>query len=95
MTVPATAKAARRYVCHSCGETWPQHPSLLVPCPDCRAPAGAKCRRPSGHGAWGDIHVSREQAAVDGGFLNMCSMGPTATSVPLNPQLSLFAIGGE
>jgi hypothetical protein len=83
------------FVCFNCGERWPQHPVLQVPCPDCRAPAGAQCRRPSGHRAWrGQPHIAREQSALDAGVLAMCPQGPTATGARINPQLSLFEIGG-
>ncbi len=38
------------------------HPVLAVPCPDCRARAGAWCARPSGHRA-SDFHAAREAEA--------------------------------
>ncbi|GAA5073675.1 hypothetical protein N0B44_15785 [Roseibacterium beibuensis] len=43
------------------------HPVLAVPCPDCRAAAGAWCKRPSGHRA-ADFHQSRKVAA-DAAFI--------------------------
>lgn len=39
-----------------------KHPVLAVACPDCKARAGAWCKRPSGHKAM-DLHGSRKQAA--------------------------------
>ena len=39
-----------------------RHPVLAVPCPDCRARAGAWCKRPSGHKAI-DLHKARRDAA--------------------------------
>jgi hypothetical protein len=39
------------------------HPSMAVGCPTCGAAAGAWCKRPSGHRAWGDFHKERHQVA--------------------------------
>ncbi len=39
-----------------------KHPVLAVPCGDCRAAAGAWCKRPSGHRA-AELHLSRRTAA--------------------------------
>ena len=39
-----------------------RHPVLAVPCPGCRARAGAWCKRPSGHKAM-DFHKARKDAA--------------------------------
>ena len=36
-----------------------RHPVLAVPCPDCGAPVGAYCTRPSGHRA-SDFHTARK-----------------------------------
>jgi hypothetical protein len=55
-------------VCTECGQTWPRHPALEVPCPDCHQPAGRWCKRPSNHKA-GNVHRSREALAVERGFL--------------------------
>jgi hypothetical protein len=55
--------------CLACGETWPRDPRLEVECPRCRPPIGLRCKRPSEHQA-SEIHVEREQLAVDRGFLS-------------------------
>ena len=39
-----------------------RHPVLAVPCPICRAAAGAWCRRPSSHVA-SDLHAARRVEA--------------------------------
>lgn len=44
-----------------------RHPVLAVACPDCRAPAGSWCRRPSGHRA-ADFHGGRK-AQADAAFI--------------------------
>lgn len=72
--------------CHRCGESWPDHPVTRVPCPVCGAPAGAWCRRPSGHRAWGEPHVERERAALTAGVLRMC---PGAARPPEQLRLEL------
>jgi hypothetical protein len=37
---------------------------LLVPCPDCHAPVGVGCRRPSGHsGPFVELHAARDLLA--------------------------------
>lgn len=51
--------------CHACGQTWPRDPALEVPCPTCRAGVGRKCRRPSGHEAWGGVHAERDLLAME------------------------------
>lgn len=56
--------------CKRCGETWPRDPALEVPCPQCQAPVGVKCRRPSGHPC--ELHHGRDQRAMDEGFLRPC-----------------------
>ena len=55
--------------CSRCGETWPRDPRIEVACPDCRAPIGSPCKRPSEHVAM-QVHIAREQLAVDLGFLS-------------------------
>jgi hypothetical protein len=55
--------------CSGCGQSWELHPVLEVACPQCGARAGAWCVRPSEHQA-ADLHVDREQLAVDLGFLS-------------------------
>jgi hypothetical protein len=62
--------------CRGCGQTWPRDPRLEVNCPRCGAAAGTSCRRPSGHAA-AEIHVEREQLAIDRGFLSApCPASP-------------------
>lgn len=63
-----------RFRCDRCGATWCDHPVTRVPCPTCRAKAGAWCRRPSGHRAM-NLHVDREQAALANGVLHKCPGG--------------------
>lgn len=85
--------------CHNCGQAWPRHPVLEVACPSCHAPIGSWCKRPSGHKAQ-DLHVEREQLALDAGVLQMCQAGPSARAarqapaeIPTSPprgQATLF-----
>lgn len=63
------------FTCRTCGEQWERHPVTRVPCPTCRAPAGAWCVRPSGHKAQ-ELHIDREQAALDSGALQRCPASP-------------------
>ena len=47
-----------------CGKCWDIDPVLLVPCPDCQAPVGVGCRRPSGHsGPFVELHAARDLLA--------------------------------
>ncbi len=72
--------------CAHCGEQWDHHPARQVPCPDCYAAAGVSCKRPSGHEVFGgDVHISREQLAVDKNLLGTCR-GKT----PQPPAYTLF-----
>ena len=73
--------------CWNYGETWPRDPALEVECPTCHARVGVKCRRPSGHSC--ELHHSRDQAAMDAGFLRPCPKGPSAQQA-MTPQLELF-----
>jgi len=54
-THEGTAQGGRAMTveCALCGAQWPRDPALETGCPDCLAPVGQGCRRPSGHGAWG------------------------------------------
>lgn len=56
--------------CSACGQTWAKDPALAVPCPICQARAGVNCRRPSGHPC--ELHMARDQAALDAGVLERC-----------------------
>jgi DNA-directed RNA polymerase subunit RPC12/RpoP len=77
----------RPYTCARCGQTWPRDPALEVPCPQCQAPAGVNCRRPSGHplpGMGGErIHFARDQGALDAGLLQKCPGEKARKKAPL------------
>jgi hypothetical protein len=74
--------------CSLCGQEWPRDPRLEVPCPSCRARIGSPCERPSGHRA-AEIHIEREQKAVDEGFLSKeCPGAPRDVQAA---QIELFA----
>ncbi len=75
--------------CLNCGETWERDPALEVACPTCQSPIGVQCKRPSEHGC--TIHASRDQLAMDMGFLRVCPEGATAKAKRNNPQMALFA----
>lgn len=69
--------------CARYGQEWPDHPATLVPCPTCHIPAGAWCRRPSGHRVWGAPHVDRERTAMAVGFLTRCPAADAAEAEQL------------
>jgi hypothetical protein len=83
--------------CRRCGQTWPRDPRLEVACPRCGAAAGTSCRRPSGHAA-AEIHVEREQLAVDQGFLSAPCPAPVsqppsaaeAVELPFGPRQAML-----
>jgi len=59
-----------------CDLEYPRDPVLEVACPDCRAPIGAGCRRPSGHsGGFVEIHAARDLAADTAGAYGTCPLG--------------------
>lgn len=59
-----------------CGRSWPRDPALEVPCPDCTAPVGSPCRRPSGHRVFGHgVHGARDLAADAAGKYEICPSG--------------------
>lgn len=65
--------------CERCGEVWPRDPALEVECPQCHAPIGSPCMRPSGHRVFGGrVHSARDQRAMDEGLLKRCSGKPNA-----------------
>jgi len=68
--------------CMLCGETWVRDPVFEAPCPDCLAPVGQRCRRPSGHEAWGQgaFHKAREIHAMAIGVLQPCPALPARMS---------------
>lgn len=47
----------------ACGDKFPRHPAMEVPCPSCRAKIGQRCVRPSEHGC--EFHSERKKAAFD------------------------------
>lgn len=59
-----------------CTATWPRDPVLEVPCPDCHAAIGVRCRRPSGHaGPLIDLHTARDLLADACGAYGRCPLG--------------------
>ena len=57
--------------CARCGEEWPHgDPALRVLCPNCQAPPGRRCRRPSAHEC--AVHAARDRLAMDLGLLKPC-----------------------
>lgn len=70
--------------CNNCGQTWERDPRLEVPCPDCEADVGQRCRRPSEHEC--EVHVAREQRALDEGKLQMCPAGPSSQKARRKPK---------
>lgn len=79
-----------------CDMRWPRDPALEVPCPDCGAGIGRKCKRPSGHAAWQNwVHASRDIAADQAGHYGVCPHGRCglangASTAPSPEQPSLF-----
>ena len=69
--------------CGLCGTEWPRDPVYEAPCPDCLAPVGEGCRRPSGHTAWGrgSFHKVREIHALALGVLQPCPALPRQATV--------------
>ena len=80
--------------CSACGQEWSRDPALEVECPKCEAKVGHYCRvrRPSGHTAnFGNetlIHPSRDQPAMDKGFIQRCPVAPRQQDTE---SLPLFA----
>jgi hypothetical protein len=60
-----------------CTHEWEQDPVLKVKCPNCHAPAGRVCRRPSDHQVWypwGRFHLERDlEAARAGAYHHKCT----------------------
>ena len=65
------------------------HPTLAVPCPDCRAASGTWCRRPCGHRA-AELHMARTAAAFRA-FRD--SYGPSA-EIRQDPDTERWEIEG-
>lgn len=56
-----------------CDRSWIRDPALEVPCPECRAPVGAPCKRPSGHPVFAKgVHGARDLAADAAGHYGIC-----------------------
>lgn len=75
-----------------CGRSWRRDPVLEVVCPDCRAPIGARCKRPSGHsGPLIALHASRDILADRLGFCGRCPLGLCGVDrLPAQAILPLF-----
>lgn len=59
-----------------CDMSWDVDPVLLVPCPNCHAPVGTRCRRPSGHsGPFVELHAARDLFADREGKYGPCPLG--------------------
>ncbi len=59
-------------LCNRCGEEWPDgDPALRVACPNCQAPPGRSCRRPSAHECV--VHAARDRLAMQMGLLRPCT----------------------
>ena len=77
MTALALAKGPCSCAKPGCNHPgWTRDPALEVACPDCLAPIGIGCRRPSGHGGpFVDLHASRDLAAGAAGAYGSCPLG--------------------
>ena len=75
-----------------CGKTLPRDPVLEVACPDCKAPVGARCKRPSGwSGPFTELHASRDILADRQGTYGPCPLGLCGLDrVNVQPDLPLF-----
>lgn len=72
-----------------CNRSWPRDPVLEVACPDCRAPIGVGCRRPSGHsGPFVELHAARDILADGEGRYGACPLGLCGLD-RASPQLGL------
>jgi hypothetical protein len=72
-----------------CDRTWPRDPVPEVACPDCKAPIGARCRRPSGHsGPLIELHAARDILADREDKYGSCPLGLCGLD-RANPQSSL------
>ncbi len=68
-SLTAAGKPGQPVGCAACGHEFPQDPCFSVACPDCSAPPGQYCRRPSGHsGPLVSFHAARDLAALAAGF---------------------------
>lgn len=80
-----------------CGKSWPRDPVLEVACPDCKAPIGARCKRPSGwSGPFVDLHISRDILADREGKYGPCPLGLCGIDrIAVQPDLPLFSAAFE
>ena len=68
-----------------CDREWSRDPILEVACPDCHAPVGARCTRPSGHsGGFVTAHTARDLAADAAGAYGPCPLGQCGTAHQVN-----------
>jgi hypothetical protein len=59
-----------------CERIWSRDPVLEVACPTCRAPVGARCKRPSEHRVFGgEPHAERDVVADRAGAYGPCPLG--------------------
>jgi hypothetical protein len=73
----AAGKPGQPVRCRKCGHEFPQDPPFEVACPDCHAPPGQTCRRPSGHsGPFVPFHAARDLLALERGHYDH-ECGPT------------------
>lgn len=74
--------------CNLCGHTWDIDPVYTVDCPDCRAPAGKLCTRPSEHEAFGGYwHAARDlAAAAAGAYAHQCTHEATCPCCKPKPR---------
>lgn len=87
---------ARAMYCQKpgCDRSWPRDPALEVRCPDCGAPVGSPCKRPSGHTVFAfGVHASRDLAADAAGKYGVCPTGRCGAHLRVDPptdQSDLF-----
>lgn len=78
------AKPGTPVACASCAHQFAQDPPFSVACPDCKAPAGSYCHRPSEHaGPLVPFHKSRDLEALKQGYYDHPvgkGCGPISTS---------------
>ncbi|MEZ5784349.1 MAG: hypothetical protein R3D70_22635 [Rhizobiaceae bacterium] len=88
---------ARAMYCQKpgCDRWWPRDPAFEIVCPDCHAPVGSPCRRPSGHTVFAyGVHAARDLAVDAAGKYGLCPTGRcgtyqrvgSATDQPVRPH---------
>jgi hypothetical protein len=94
MTALALAKGPYSCAKPGCNRLgWRRDPALVA-CPDCLAPVGIGCRRPSGDGGpFVDLHASRDFVADAAGAYGSCPLGlyglANKPRQPVQQELSL------